>query len=42
MVSAVCVVADRKQMAAALPFATPLIAHTAQFALATKEFRRLE
>ena len=30
--------ADRKQVAAALPFATPLIAHTAQLALATKEF----
>ena len=29
---------DRKQVAAALPFATPLIAHTAQLALATKEF----
>jgi Domain of unknown function (DUF4349) len=30
--------ADRKQVAAALPFVTPLIAHTAQLALATKEF----
>jgi hypothetical protein len=29
---------DRKQVATALPFATPLIAHTAQLALATKEF----
>jgi hypothetical protein len=29
---------DRKQVAAVLPFATPLIAHTAQLALATKEF----
>jgi DNA repair exonuclease SbcCD ATPase subunit len=29
---------DSKQLAAALPFATPLIAHTAQLALATKEF----
>jgi hypothetical protein len=28
----------RKQVAAALPFATPLIAHTAQLALATKDF----
>ena len=31
-------ITDRKQVAAALPFATPLIAHTAQLALATKEF----
>ena|SRR5438309_467718 len=30
--------ADGKQVTAALPFATPLIAHTAQLALATKEF----
>ena len=29
---------DSKQVAAALPFRTPLIAHTAQLALATKEF----
>src|SRR6266567_7922314 len=29
---------DRKQVAAVLPFATPLIAHTAQLALATNEF----
>jgi len=29
---------DRKQVAAVLPFATPLIAHAAQLALATKEF----
>jgi len=29
---------DRKQMIAAMPFATPLIAHTAQLAVATKEF----
>lgn len=31
---------DRKQVAIALPFLTPLIAHRAQLALATKEFAR--